>query len=176
MDYFRLSQDKRYLNPPFISNLNDIVKRRSDTTYGKASIIPDINVGFAKPDNKIDFIDVLDEQIYMIKEEISTVFKMYEPALLFKSICILNNITGEYGSYQIPIFQELDCLSPNSIISPDKTYIKKLVLSKVIPEELAIFKVSNLCTDVVVIRLDVAESLLRREIVKFSLKRIERDD
>ncbi len=175
MEYFRLSQDKRYLHTPIISNLRDIVQRRADTSYMNASKISDINVGFAKPDNKLDFVDILDDQIYLVSDEIKLVFKIYEPGIEFKAVCILDNVNGLYRSYHIPILREIDCLSPKSIVSPDRTSVKELVLIKDIPQEAAIFKAGGLLTDIVIIRLDVVESILRRKYIKFNLKRLTID-
>lgn len=172
MDYLRIKQDKRYLHTPVITNLSDIITRRADTSIENASKISNINVGFASPDEQMDFVDVLDTQMYMVLDRVKEVFQMYEPGMSFKAVCILDNKTGGYGNYHIPIFKEVDCLSSESKISPDKNYIEKLILKKVMIEEHAIFKVKGLLTDVVAIRLDVAESLLRRKIMKYSLDRI----
>ena len=35
MEYFRISQDPRYLHPPIITNIRDIIKRRSDAAGGR---------------------------------------------------------------------------------------------------------------------------------------------
>lgn len=172
MDYFRISQDKRYLHTPVITNLNEIILRRADTSIGNASKIPDINVGFAKPEDHIDFIDILDSQMFMVLDRVKDVFKIYEPGMTFKAVCILNNKTGAYGNYHIPVLPEIDCLSPESEVSPDKSHINRLVLKQEVPEDHTVFKVKGLLTDVVVIRLDVAESLLRRNIKKYNLNRI----
>ena len=172
MDYFRISQDKRYLHTPVITNLNEIILRRADTSIDNASKIPNINVGFARPEDHIDFIDVLDTQMFMVLDRVKDVFRMYEPGMAFKAVCILNNKTGAYGNYHIPVLPEIDCLSSESEVSTDKSNRKRLLLKREIPNEHVIFKVKGLLTDVVVIRLDVAESLLRRKIMKYNLDRI----
>ncbi len=172
MDFFRISQDKRYLHTPVITNLSDIIMRRADTSMDNASKIPNINVGFARPEDRMDLADVLDTQMYMVLDRVKEVFNMYEPGMTFKAVCILNNKTGEYGNYHIPVLPEIDCLSSESEVSPDKNYIKRLILKHEVLEDSAIFKVRGLLTDVVVIRLDVAESLLRRKIMRYNLERI----
>ena len=35
MEYFRISQDPRYLHQPIITNIRDIIKRRSDAAAGR---------------------------------------------------------------------------------------------------------------------------------------------
>ena len=59
-----------------------------------------------------------------------------------------------------------------SEISPDRSYIKKLRIRQMDGLD-SIFKVAGLMTDAVIIRLDVAESLLRRGIRRVALERVE---
>lgn len=172
MDYFRIKQDRRYLHVPTIGNLNDIIKRRSDIAAENASNIDEINVGFSNSSKLMEYTDVLDSQLFLISCPMRDVFQIYEGGMVFKDLCILNNLTGEHGDYCIPFFREIDCMSNRSIVSPDKSYIKRLVITSP-PEDCAVFKIGGLQTDAVLIRLDVAESLFRRNIRKFSLERVE---
>lgn len=171
MDYFRISQDKRYLHAPVISNATDIIQRRMDISVKNKEKIPDINIGFSNIKSEVDFLDVLDTQLYMVSKQVKDVFAVYEPQLIFKDICILNNFTKEYGQYYIPLFNECSCISDQSVVSPDRTCVEKLVMNQPGDDD-SIFKVSGLLTDIVIIRLDVAESLLRRNIRKFRLEKI----
>lgn len=172
MDYFRIRQDKRYLNPPNITNVRDIVIRRKDVSIQNASKIEDVSVGFSNNRSPVDFIDVLDSQLFLVSHEVKKVFTIYEPAMQFKEICVVNSLTDEYGRYFLPLFPELNCLSDESVVSPDRSYVKHLVLC--LPQRnISIFKAAGLMTDVVLIRLDVAESLLRRGISKLTMERVE---
>lgn len=176
MKYFRVRQDERYLRTPVISNIGNIITRRKDVSIKNASKIKNVNVAFSNVQHPVDFIDILDKQLFLISNDIKKVFSMYEPSMIFKEVCILNNATDEYGRYALPLFKEIDCLSrEHSIISPDRSYVKKIVLSHT-SEKPSIFKVGGLMTDIVVVRLDVAESLLRRGIRKFTLEELEMEE
>ena len=83
----------------------------------------------------------------------------------------MNNQTEEYARYFMPLFQEILCISDKSIITPDRSQVKRMVI-KPPSDMISIFKVEPLITDVVIIRLDVAESLLRRKIRKFTFEMI----
>lgn len=172
MEYFRIKQDRRFLNPPYITNMGEIIKRRKDVSIQNASQIEDVSVGFSNIKTSVDFIDVLDSQLFLISYNVKKVFTMYEPATIFKEICILNSCTDEYSRYFIPLLPEIECISRKSIISPDRTVVKYLAL-KHFQKNISIFKVAGLMTDIVVIRLDVAESLLRRGISKFIMEPLE---
>lgn len=171
MDYFRLRQNQNYVNPPRITNIQDVVARRLDVTKENTDKINNINVVFSG-NTKVDFIDIVDEQLFLVSENVKAVFQMYEPVLEFKEICILNYQTDQYSRYFLPLFESLDCISEESSIAPDKSEVMTLVL-KSLPVEKCIFKVAGLFTDIVIIRLDVAESLLRREITRFTLERVK---
>ena len=164
MEYFRIRQDHRYLHPPVITNTIDMVPGRRAVSLENSKRIPDVNILFADAPYSLDFLDVLDSQLFLVSPE--------ESEMAFKEVCILNNKTEEYRLYALPLFLEMDCLAEGSIVSPDRSHVKRLCLRKD-PEAPGIFKVAGLMTDVVMIRLDVAESLLRRGIQRFLLEPVE---
>ncbi len=172
MEYFRISQDKRYLHPPIITNIRDIIKRRSDAAAGKGEQVADANVAFIAPQPETDFPDILDAQVFLVSDRMKEVFRMYEPSLRFKMVCVLDNIRGAYANYHIPLFPEADCLSPESVVLPDKSAVRELVLCKERIGPGRIFRVAGLRTDAAVIRMDVLESLLRRGIRDFRFSRV----
>lgn len=74
------------------------------------------------------------------------------------------------------IFQEIECLSEKSELNLNKTVVKKIILDKEKIKNKKIFKIKESLKTLVVIRLDVAESLLRREFKGMCLERLEIDD
>ena len=172
MEYFRIRQDHRYLHPPVITNTIDMVPGRRAVSLENSKRIPDVNILFADAPYSLDFLDVLDSQLFLVSPEVKKVFLIYESEMAFKEVCILNNKTEEYRLYALPLFLEMDCLAEGSIVSPDRSHVKRLCLRKD-PEAPSIFKAAGLMTDVVMIRLDVAESLLRRGIQRFLLEPVE---
>lgn len=105
MEYFRISQDKRCLHPPIITNIRDIIKRRPDAAAGKGEQVADANVAFIAPQPETDFPDILDAQVFLVSDRMKEVFRMYEPSLRFKMVCVLDNIRGDYANYHIPLFR-----------------------------------------------------------------------
>lgn len=172
MEYFRIRQDSRYLFTPVFSNPGEVMQRRKSVSLENADRIQDVSVLFADSPHLLDFPDILDRQFFLVSMEAKKVFAMYEPSMIFKNVCILNNERDEYGQYALPLFRELDCLAEGSEVSPDRTYIKRLRIRQQGGLD-SIFKVAGLMTDAVIIRLDVAESLLRRGIRRFALERVE---
>lgn len=87
-------------------------------------------------------------------------------------------MSAEYGlkSCQAYLKQtELDCLSETCVVSLDRSYIKHIKL-KHINKTPSIFKVAGLITDIVAVRLDVVESLLRRDIRKLVIEPLDMEN
>ncbi len=172
MEYFRIRQDQRYPRPPVITNITDMVPGRRGVSRENAESIPDVNVLFANAPYPLDFLDVLDSQLFLVSPEVKKVFRIYEPGMVFKEVCILNNKSEEHRLYALPLFLKMDCLAEGSIVCPDRSQVKRLCLRKD-PEAPSIFKIAGLMTDIVMLRLDVAENLLRRGIRRFVLEAVE---
>lgn len=173
MDYFWIRQDRRYLHAPVFINAGDIVGNREDITIENEKMIADASVAFVRSPEAIDFVDILDTQFFLVSDRVKEVLKMFEPSLKFKMVCILDNLAGGYANYHLPIFPQADCLSEKSIILPDKTRVKRLVLDERKLGCRTMLKVAGLRVDVILIRLDVMESLLRRKIRTFEFERVE---
>ena len=176
MDYFWIRQDKRHIYGPMITNLRDIVWKREEITAGNGKSIPDISLGFIQDQKEIDFVDILDSQVFLISEGMKEVFELYEPALKVKTVCMLDNLHGRYANYYIPLLAKINCLSRHSLLTPDRSQVKKLVLNAKAQYPYSVFQVAGVGSDVVVARLDVMESLLRRKITDFCYTLVELRD
>ncbi len=137
-----------------------------------ASNISDINVGFARSDRPLDYVDVLDGQLFLVSEGVKKVFSIYERSLVFKTLCILNNMDGSNCNYYAPLFAKVDCLPDEYKAVRNRNKLEKLIIKAKAVEDYSIFKIADIDTDIVIIRLDVAESLLRRDITKLTLERV----
>ena len=111
MEYFRIRQDSRYLHAPVFSNPEEVIQRRKSISIENADQIQDVSVLFADGPHRLDFLDILDKQFFLVSMEVKKVFAMYEPSMIFKNVCILNNEMDEYGQYALPLFRELDCVA-----------------------------------------------------------------
>ena len=138
MEYFIMKQDIRYYPVPHIQNFNEKFHRQDFTTEN-AYKIPDRNVVFSDSIDHLKFIDYLESPIILISKNIKKVFSMYAKNIQYKQFCVLNNKVGDYGVYYAPIMDTTDAVE-NKCIARVKLQQKEAL----------------------VVRLDVAESLLRR--------------
>lgn len=172
MDYFWIKEDKSYMHTPVITNLNDIVNRRAAMSLENASNISDINVGFARSERPLNYVDVLDDQLFLVSDGVKKVFSIYARSLQFKTVCILNNLDGSSCNYYAPLFTSIDCLPDEYKAVRNRNKLEKLIIKASAAEDYSVFKIAGIDTDIVIIRLDVAESLLRRNIRKLELERV----
>lgn len=140
MEYFIMKQDIRYYPVPHIQDFNEKFHKK-DFTTGSAYKISDRNVVFSDSTDHLKFIDYLESPIILISKNMKKVFSMYARNIQYKQFCILNNKVGDYGIYYAPIIDTTDRIGENCIA-----------------------RVKLQLKEVLVVRLDVAESLLRRNI------------
>lgn len=66
----------------------------------------------------------------------------------------------------------MEALSPRSEFNADRSVIKKLVLQSDKVVKKRIFRVRESEKPLIIVRLDVAESIMRRDLVGVSLKKV----
>ncbi len=167
MDYFWIRQDKRYRQFPEIQGFYTTFMRKY-FVEDNASRIPDKNVVYTNSAVALDYVDILDSQMFAVSQAVRDVFWIYEHSMEFKHFCFLNNELNVYKRYFVPVLKLVTCF---------KKYNKNVpVLIKEKLEDNSIFRVQNADKEMVIIRLDVAESLLRRGIKNFDLLKTELEE
>ncbi len=170
MDYFWIQRDKRYSNLPRIRQF--IIRyRASDFTVEGAHRIKDRNVVFVDSEMSLDYADVIDGQVFLISEGVKNVFQMYDPSISYKTFCLLNNVCMDLKMYYAPIMPISDGTDFSSDFNKKRD---RRTLPALKQEYLKrpIMRIRELAPDGVIIRLDVAESLLRRGLYKMNLTRM----
>ena len=175
MDYFLLKQDEEYTNAP---RLMDVFKNMDVRNINllNAHKIEEIVIYNFKCDNETEFLDIIDRNLFLISEEMKKIIEKYDSEIIFKTIPLIDLPHGRQENYYMPIFEEIDCLSESSEFNLNKTVVKKIVLDKEKIKNKKIFKIKESSKILIVARLDVAESLLRREFKGMCLERLEIDD
>lgn len=161
MKYFLIKTDTLYTDIPDIKNWFTVFDKRdidNETSYK----IPNRLLLQILPNKKTIFTDVLSFPYFMVTEKLKDVIKMYEPTTIFKEIILLDSKNGLSKAYYLPILNKVDCLSEKSELTLDKSSIINAVLDLEKVKDNCIFKISSVKDSFYVIRLDMAESFLRR--------------
>lgn len=166
MDYFWIRQDKRYCHTPVIQDFYSTFKRK-DFVEESAARIPEKNAVITNSLIALDYVDILDDQMFAVSQTVRDIFRMYEPSMEFKDFCFLNNTLNTYYCYFTPVLDVIPCLKGYETHTP--VLIKERVMDS------SILRVQDAREEMVIIRLDVAESLLRRGVRKYKLYQVKWD-
>lgn len=172
MDYFLLKQDERYTNTPRLVDLFNKIDVRNINLL-KAHKIDDIIVFKVKVDEKSEFLDIMDNQLFLISKPMKGIIEKYDRDILFKTLALIDQLHKRQENYYLPIVEELEALSDAAELNLNKTVVKKLILNKEKIQGRKIFKIKESSKTLIVVRLDVAESLLRRNFKGIKLERVE---
>ncbi|AGX44145.1 hypothetical protein [Clostridium saccharobutylicum] len=172
MDYFLLKQDEEYTNVPRLMDVFNTIDVRNINLL-KAHKIDDVVIFNVKCDDETEFLDILDRNLFLISKEMKKIIEKYDSEILFKTTPLIDLPHERQENYYMPIFEEVECLSENAELNLNKTVVKKIILDKEKIKGKKIFKIKESSKSLVIVRLDVAESLLRREFKGMCLERLE---
>jgi 6-pyruvoyl-tetrahydropterin synthase len=175
MDYFLLKQDEGYKDVPILMDVFNKIDIRNISLL-KAHKIEDIIVFNVKCTDTTKFIDILDRDLFLISKEMKKIIEKFDPGIIFKTIPLVDLRYERQENYYMPIFQEIMCLSEKAELNLSRTVVKKIVLDKEKIKGKKIFKIKESDKTLVVVRLDVAESLLRREFKGMCLEILDIED
>lgn len=175
MEYFRIKQKPEYFDALVIPN----VIKQIDWRYinpEEAQRIAEITIFQLAGKDTPEFIDLLDRQLFLVSSLLKETFTLYAPTLNYKTVIVFNSAQKLQQTYHLPIFAPIDCLSEKSILTPDKRGVKQLVLKQTAIGRKAIFKVQHKFENIIIVRLDAAESILRRNMRGIKMYRVDLDE
>jgi hypothetical protein len=172
MEYFLLQQDKRYINTPHLRDIFNKINKKS-INLDKCNQI-EAELTFQVDSNKdMNYLDLLGGQLFIVSSALMSLVAKYEPGMIFKTISLIDFENGRKETYWLPILADVACLAPQSELTIDKSFLKKIVLQEVAIPDLSIFRIAGVATPYIIVRLDLAESILRREFQGIKLTRLE---
>lgn len=174
MDYFLLKQDERYTNTPRLIDIFSKLDVRNINLL-KAHKIEDIIVFKVNSSDGSEFLDILDNQLFLISKSMKEIIEKYDSGIVFKTLALIDKVHNKQVNYYLPIVEELEVLSEATEFNLNKTVVRKLILDEEKMKQLSkkIFKIKESSKPLIIVRLDIAESLLRRNFKGIKLERVE---
>ncbi|NFG57900.1 hypothetical protein FC778_03895 [Clostridium botulinum] len=172
MDYFLLKQDERYTNTPRLKDMFHKINTRNIDRLN-AHKIDDVIIFQVTAEERCEYLDVLDKQLFLISEKMMKIICKYDTDIVFKILPLIDSKRHTQENYYLPIFEDIEALDEKSEFNLNRTIVKKIVLNKKKIEGKKIFRIKESEKTLIVVRLDVAESLLRRKPRGISLERLE---
>jgi hypothetical protein len=173
-EYFLLKQDARYTNVPVLTGLLDCMDRR-DVNIQNADKIPQDTVIYANCAADCDTPGVLDRDLFLVSEGVREVLLFYDPFLIIKNVMLIDLERERQFMYFMPIFEYIDCLGPSSLYTAGGGILKPVLKPESVKGR-STFRIGESANQRPVIRLDVAESLMRRGITDLKTDRVASED
>lgn len=125
--------------------------------------LPERQLFTLKPSQKIIFTDIILFPFLLVSPKVAEVIRMYRERCFCRDVILLDQISGRSELYYLPVFDETDKL----LIRDSKVLTEnEEVQSK------KIFWVKDACKRRTILSLDLAESLLKREVTGLGIKEI----
>jgi hypothetical protein len=169
LKYFTIEENKKIKNVPIVSNWYETSKRLGININEFNSINDKIILKISSNKETI-FTSVMTHPFFMIHNDIFKIVKKYEPSILSKKIILLDSENSFSELYQITLLPYLDC------IDKDKKKYEKIVLDELKMQgrkKRNIFWIKGHDSNVPIISLELAESILRREPKGIQLTEVE---
>jgi hypothetical protein len=122
-----------------------------------------VKIFYIKSEEKTEFLDVINRQLFLVSEKMKNILEKYNATIVFKMFPLVDYGNLKQEIYYLPIFEEVEALSEDAELNLNKTVVKKLILNKEKTGIRKIFKIKESSKALVIVRIDVAESILRRE-------------
>lgn len=167
MKYFIIERSKFY-EPNIINWYNKIDTK---TIYKKdvdSPIIVEMEMG-----QKVFFPDIICFPTFMVSKEVAEIIYFYENDIKFKEVILFDLKKRRNGIYFIPLLEAVNCINQKTEFNLDNSIIKRLVLNKNSIKEKTIFRLGEIRTNYIIVRLDLIESILRRKAKGIGLKEAE---
>lgn len=169
MRYFLLKQEPDETNVPNLDNWYSQIpppKLRPE----KAHTLPNrFLINLVSSDFCV-FTDAVLSPFLLLSQTLRDVVAFYEPKLPFKDIVLLDRKTRKSALYYLPILDSVDCLAEGTVYNLNKSALKHAVIEPEKAKGRSIFRIGGVLNTYIVVRLDLAESALRRGVRGLSME------
>lgn len=108
------------------------------------------------------FPDLLCSPCILVSKCVMETIIMYQPDIPYKGVKLWNRESGANATYSLPVLNEVECISDETIYNNTGNRIEKLVLDREKIKPYAVFRIKGYGRNCIVGRLDFVESILRR--------------
>jgi len=165
--YYKIEQDYEVKNAPEILNL-------ANAFFNKRELPKNVNVLFVKERTnvEINYPAYIDRPVLLVSDIFKKVISMYHKDYVCQTVVLTEQSSGNQNVYWHIRVPEVDCLSAKSVIGHDQL-VKKAVIDEAKAQDRSFIKISNNIQSIYVVRLDLLESALRRDLCGFTLEELE---
>jgi hypothetical protein len=159
--FYELTEDHRILNP-----------FRPPVLKASFDELPISSVMMIECKPNEESTDWISRPSYFVSDRMKRLMEMIDEALIFKSVTFIDHGSGEQLSYWACHIPAVLALSDRSLFYPNGSTQQLLLQSERVKDQ-RILTVEGVRGSGVIVRLDVAESMLRRGLSGFILRKVD---
>ena len=169
MRYFVLHQDEQITDRPYPKDFFEKIDARN-ATANNAELFPSRTLIQINPSIHTVFPDVLCTPVLLVTREMRDVIKMFDEHIDYRQIVYLDTENQFVQLYFAPMLDVVDCLSEKcEFANESRTVISRAVLKRESILDQVLFQTFYKSQRILIIRLDLVESLLVRGCTGFTL-------
>jgi hypothetical protein len=182
MEYFALYKDNRIENAIEPIGLSKFINKYKQNNMAIGKSLYDLAeekmgseqiVQFELMERKSkEYVDFIDGKINLVSDKLKYILKKYDEEIFFKPVVLLDGKAENQELYWFIVPKEVDCLAEETQFNKDGS-LKKLVIDKRKIGKAKIFTIKGVLENLLIVRLDAAESILRRDFTGIKLKKLE---
>lgn len=171
MKYFLMSEDRTIVQRPVMLSWHEKIDVRN-IHIKDAFKLPQRELVYIRGNPIPIFTDIISVPFFLVSEKVKEVIHMYEPRTKMKELVLLDQENNKAERYFLPIFEEVDCLTEESIPALKHGDMKHVLLHKKRMGEHNIFRMAGEEKQYIIGNLDIVESILRRGCIGMALTEI----
>lgn len=160
MKYFLIHAEEEANPIPVITNWHNKININY-IKKGMAYNIPKWTILEIKNNSETIFTDILSYPFFIVSEMVKEVIEFYDSTMEWKRLILFDKLNQVNQLYYLPILEEINLF--------EKENKEHLMLSMEQEKNLPVFKVNKRKNSGIVVRLDLIESILRRNPIGISL-------
>ncbi|MFX3634517.1 MAG: hypothetical protein ACE3L7_03000 [Candidatus Pristimantibacillus sp.] len=165
MEYFVLEHDRRL--PANGGNLAFSDRMLRGYRYAEQQ-----EIVYAKTGSRLSHGSLIEQPLLLVSEELRTLITQIAPEIAYKRVLTIDLEQQVQFPYAWMDFQEIACAAPDRT-GMENGRISRMVINPDVLGEAAIFQIPYYRSRVLVARVDMAESLLRKSLYGLSIRRIQ---
>lgn len=170
MKYFMLSEEEKNVLPEIQKWFGRLSHRDNSEKF---SDIPVWNMLETKIKERTLYVDILSYPCILLTEKIIQVLELYYETLPSKHVILLDRKNQMFFMYYLVKLPRYEVLQEESILDKTKSKLIKGILSAKKIGSLPFFLVGEITKPTFVIREDVTESLIRRNVKGIQLQELD---
>ncbi len=166
MKYFQLFVDENYIPPSPMDWYGKLDRRTMADKYFYD--LPKQSLFVAEPNMQMMFTDIITFPCFLVSKTIMHTLNQYDSSITHIRIILYEQERKQSKIYYLPFLYEIETQS-----SQRGAFKETLVVEHGLLRDRAIFKANNCGTSRIFVRLDLLESILRRDAVGIGVREVE---